>query len=156
MTNRYEIEIRSIQSSDYEKWLALWQGYQTFYKANILPEVTRTTWERMLNQNEPVYGALAIVGGEIIGMVHWIFHRSCWTTGDYCYLQDLFVASDRRKQGVGKSLIEHVYSIAEQAGCSRVYWLTHESNSEAIRLYDGVAERSGFIQYRKNFPAIKK
>jgi hypothetical protein len=32
---------------------------------------------------------------------------------------------------------------------SRVYWLTH--NASARALYDKLAERSGFIQYRKLF-----
>jgi len=30
-----------------------------------------------------------------------------------------------------------------------VYWHTHETNAVAMRLYDRVAERSGFVMYRK-------
>jgi len=85
-----------------------------------------------------------------VGLVHHIRHRSCWTTGDYCYLQDLFVSPALRGSGIGRKLIEHVYAEASRAGCARVYWLTHETNATAIRLYDRVAERSGFVQYRKN------
>jgi len=84
-----------------------------------------------------------------MAMVHWIFHRSCWTDGDYCYLQDLFVAEQARGSGVGRGLIEHVYAQASQAGAARVHWLTHESNAIAMQLYDRIAERPGLVQYRK-------
>ena len=103
----------------------------------------------MLDTHEPMFGALAIQSGVATGMVHWIFHRSNWTVGDYCYLQDLFVGEHSRGSGTGRLLIEHVYAEARKAGCSRVYWLTHETNTNAMLLYDRIAERSGFVQYRK-------
>ena len=88
--------------------------------------------------------------GRAIGMVHWIFHRSTWTAGDYCYLQDLYVDADVRGTGAGRALIEHVYAeAAAKPTASRVYWLTHETNANAMQLYDRIADRSGFIQYRK-------
>jgi GNAT superfamily N-acetyltransferase len=93
----------------------------------------------------------AYVNGKLAGIVHYLFHRSCWTIGDYCYLQDLFVADDVRKLGLGRALIEAVEREARAAGASRVYWLTHESNAVARALYDKLAERPGFIQYRKVF-----
>jgi GNAT superfamily N-acetyltransferase len=93
--------------------------------------------------------AVAEHDGSLVGLVHYIFHRSTWTQGDYVYLQDLFAHPDARGQGVGRALIEHVYRAAEQAKAVRVYWLTHETNVPAMQLYDRVAERSGFLQYRK-------
>jgi len=42
-----------------------------------------------------------------------------------------------------------VYEHAAEVGSSGVYWQTHETNDVARRLYDKVAERSGFIVYRK-------
>jgi GNAT superfamily N-acetyltransferase len=66
-----------------------------------------------------------------------------------CYLQDLFTNADARVKGVGRALINGVYDQASRAGCSRVYWQTHETNHTAMQLYDKVAERSGFVVYRK-------
>jgi GNAT superfamily N-acetyltransferase len=54
-----------------------------------------------------------------------------------------------RGQGVGRQLIEAVSHQAREAGSARVYWLTHETNTTAMRLYGQVAERSGFVVYRK-------
>jgi GNAT superfamily N-acetyltransferase len=134
---------------DFAQWVTLWKGYQVFYKTNIAEVTTDTTWSRFLDPAEPMYCAVAEVNGKLIGMVHYIQHRSCWTSGDYMYLQDLFVDQDIRGQGVGRLLIEHVYTAAKQAGSSRVWWLTHESNDHAMLLYDRIADKSGFLQYRK-------
>lgn len=142
-------EIRPIVATDFDAWLPLWKGYQDFYRVSIDDAVTRNTWARFLDPAEPMHAALVYESGRAVGMVHWIFHRSCWTEGNYCYLQDLFVAEQVRGGGIGRALIEHVYAQARQAGASRVHWLTHESNTTAMQLYDRIAERPGFVQYRK-------
>lgn len=143
------MSIRLARPEDYEQWLPLWKGYQTFYHANIPQEVTDLTWQRFHDAAEPLHCAVAELDGTLVGLVHYIYHRSCWTVGDYCYLQDLFTAEAVRGQGYGRALIEHVYRAAQEANASRVYWLTHETNHQAMVLYDRIADKSGFIQYRK-------
>lgn len=144
--------IVALTSADFEEWLPLWRGYQTFYEVDIPPETTRVTFARLTGGQEPMGAFLARdEAGRAIGMAHWIMHRSCWTTGDYCYLQDLFVSPDIRGGGVGRKLIEAVYDVARKNGCSRVWWLTHETNAQAMILYDKVATKSGFVQYVKRF-----
>jgi len=144
------VEIKAVERDDFDIWLPLWKGYQRFYEVTIPESVTRETWDRFLDPIEPMHAALAVAGDEAVGLVHSIYHRSTWMTGDYCYLQDLFVADAARGNGVGRTLIEHVYADAKRRGAPRVYWLTHESNQSARQLYDRVADRSGFIQYRKS------
>jgi GNAT superfamily N-acetyltransferase len=143
------IEIRAITSGNKAQWYSLWRGYQAFYKTDIAEAVSDMTWNRLLDPAEPMGAALAWDGDKAIGLVHHIQHRSCWTIGDYCYLQDLFVAEDARGCGVGRKLIEYVYAYAKSKGCSRVHWLTHESNTDAMELYNNIASRSGFLQYRQ-------
>ena len=143
------MKIRMAHEEDFAQWVTLWKGYQVFYKTNIAEATTDTTWSRFLDPAEPMYCAVAEVDGKLIGMVHYIFHRSCWTAGDYVYLQDLFAAPELRGKGVGRALIDHVYAVAKAQGGSRVWWLTHETNSDAMHLYDTLADKSGFIQYRK-------
>ena len=145
------LEIRPVTAADHAAWLPLWQAYQRFYHSAIPAEVSAVTWQRFLDPSEPMHAALAWQDGVAIGLVHWIFHRSCWTVGDYCYLQDLFVADNVRGGGIGRALIEHVYAEAQAAGASRVHWLTQEDNAQARQLYDRIASRSGFIQYRQLF-----
>jgi GNAT superfamily N-acetyltransferase len=145
------VEIKAIEKNDFDIWLPLWKGYQQFYKVDIPESVTLETWARFLDPNEPMHAALAMMGEHAFGLVHSIYHRSTWTTADYCYLQDLFVAADVRGGGIGRALIEHVYAQAKRRGAARVHWLTHQTNATGMRLYDGVGDRSGFVQYRKLF-----
>ena len=117
----------------------------------IPDETTRVTWARLHDPAEPMEALGAYVDGRLCGIAHYLFHRSCWTVGNYCYLQDLFVAENARHRGLGRALIAGVEERARREGASRVYWLTHETNASARALYDKRAERSGFIQYRKLF-----
>ena len=143
--------IRAFTAADFDAWYPLWRGYQAFYKVDLPLETSRVTWQRLLDPAEPMDGAFALDGARPVGIVHTIRHRSCWTVGDYCYLQDLFVDESVRGRGAGRLLIEHVYAAAKASGCSRVHWLTQETNVEAMKLYDRIADRSGFVQYRKIF-----
>lgn len=143
--------IAPLASADFDEWAPLWRGYQIFYKADIPEETTRQTFARLTSAVEPMGAFIAREAGRAVGIVHWILHRSCWTPGDYCYLQDLFVAEGVRGGGVGRALIEAVYDVARSRGCSRVYWLTQETNAQAMILYDKVAQKSGFLQYVKRF-----
>jgi GNAT superfamily N-acetyltransferase len=143
------VKIKTVSASDFYRWLSLWKSYQRFYEVAIPESVTLETWARFLEPAEPVYAALAFVGKQACGLVHSIYHRSTWTTNDDCYLQDLFVSDDARGSGVGRALVEHVYAEASRRGSRRVHWLTHESNHIGMRLYDRIADRSGFVQYRK-------
>ena len=147
------VELRPLTAGDFDRWHPLWRGYQDFYKVDIAESVSRLTWERLLDPAEPMHCTLAFAEGVAVGLVHYIEHRSCWTRGNYLYLQDLFVASSLRGLGVGRALIEHVYGEAQARGCARVYWLTHETNVDAMHLYDRIADRPGFLQYRKVFGA---
>ena len=143
--------IRAVRADERADWEPLWKGYQAFYKVVISEQTTAKTWARLHDPAEPMEVLGAYMDDRLCGIVHYLFHRSCWTIGDYCYLQDLFVAEGVRNLGLGRALILAVEERARGAGASRVYWLTHETNTDARALYDRLAERSGFIQYRKLF-----
>ncbi|NPU11277.1 GNAT family N-acetyltransferase [Bradyrhizobium sp. 83012] len=145
--------IRAIARDDYHRWLPLWDGYNAFYGRSgptaLAAEITATTWARFFDAAEPVHALVAESGGELIGLTHYLFHRATTSIGPLCYLNDLFTSEAARGKGVGRALIEAVYHAARQAGAPRVYWQTHETNITAQALYDKIAERSGFIVYRK-------
>ena len=148
------LKIRPISPDDLAAWRPLWEGYNAFYGragATALPEATtRTTWARFFDASEPVHALVAEDSGRLVGLAHYLLHRSTSQVAPVCYLQDLFTDPGARGQGVGRRLIEAVYAEARGLGCRRVYWQTHESNATARGLYDRVAERSGFIVYRKD------
>jgi ribosomal protein S18 acetylase RimI-like enzyme len=141
--------VRAARRDEFDVWLPLWRGYQDFYKVDIADAVSRLTWQRFFDPAEPMHCDFVEVQGVVRGLVHSIDHRSCWMQEHSCYLQDLFVAPECRGQGLGRRLIEHVYVQAKVRGCARVHWLTHETNAEAMKLYDRIADKPGFVQYRK-------
>ena len=142
--------IRLLEPSDRSQWEPLWKGYQTFYDVVIPPETTDLTWARFHAANEPMHAFGAFdAEGKLKGIVHAIFHRSTWLPKWTCYLQDLYVDDTQRGLGTGAALIDAVADLARANGAGRLYWMTHETNATARRLYDRIAERSGFIQYRK-------
>ena len=150
-----EALIRPVMRADREKWQVLWDGYNAFYGRSgataLDPAISDMTWSRFFDSYEPVHAVVAERGDDLLGLAHFLFHRSTTTIEPSCYLQDLFTAKEARGQGVARALIEAVYDRARQAGASRVYWQTHETNQTAMRLYDKVAEKSGFIIYRRLF-----
>ncbi len=145
--------IRPVTPEDYAQWLPLWVAYNAFYGRSgptALPDMlTQTTWARFLDPAEPMTATVAMKDREIVGLAHHLFHRSTSAIEMSCYLQDLFTVQAHREQGIARGLIEAVYAAAKQAGTARVYWHTHETNRTAQKLYDKIAQRSGFIVYRK-------
>ena len=149
------ITVRPIATSDLEAWLPLWAGYNKFYGRSgptaLADDITAMTWSRFFDAYEPVHALVAESDGVLLGLVHYLFHRSTTRIAPTCYLQDLFTTESARGRGVGRALIEAVYERAKAAGSSRVYWQTHETNTTAMKLYDKVGERSGFLVYTKAF-----
>jgi len=141
--------VRSVTPADLPQWAPLWEGYNRFYERVIPAEVTEMTWSRFFDAYEPMHALVAEKDGRLIGLVHYLFHRNTAMIGPTCYLQDLFTNEAARGAGIGRALIEAVYERARIARSPRVYWMTHETNLTAMKLYDQVAERSGFVQYRK-------
>ncbi len=142
--------VRSVTNEDFAQWLPLWEGYNRFYGRPVFSrEITQVTWSRFLDAYEPMYALVAERNGELLGLVHYLFHRSTISVAPDCYLRDLYTNEAARGHGIGRALIEGVYERAKMAGCPRVYWQTHETNLTAMKLYDKIAERSGFVVYRK-------
>lgn len=145
------VTIRDVVKDDFPRWNALWDGYNAFYGRvgqTALPlEVTQMTWSRFFDAYEPMHALVAEQSDKLLGLAHFLFHRSTSQIAPTCYLQDLFTVEEAR--GQGRALINAVYQRAAAAGSPRVYWQTHETNRVAMQLYDKVAEKSGFVVYRK-------
>jgi GNAT superfamily N-acetyltransferase len=143
-----DFRVRALERTDRVQWEPLWRAYLVFYRAQWSDGVANATFARIFDPLEPVHALVAERGDELIGLTHYLFQRSTWFLNSQCYLQDLYVSEAARGGGVGRALIAAVVGAARHAGAARVYWNTHETNAVARRLYDAVAERPGFIQYR--------
>ncbi|MDW6021747.1 GNAT family N-acetyltransferase [Mesorhizobium sp. BAC0120] len=142
------LTIRPLEQSDHADWRRLWTAYLEFYKTKVAEEVYASTWKRLFAQAEfEPKGFIAVLDGKAVGLTHYLYHRSCWSLVNNCYLQDLFADPDARGKGVGRALIKAVQEAAGKLGITNVYWMTHETNATARKLYDSVARRTGFIEY---------
>jgi GNAT superfamily N-acetyltransferase len=145
------IDIRPVRPDDYDAWRLLWDDYNAFYErvgpTALAEDVTQTTWRRFFDASEPVHCIVAERDGRVVGLCHYLYHRSTSRLELMCYLQDLFTLAEERGHGVGRALIQATYEIAKQAGCKRVYWQTHTTNTPGRTLYDKVAKHFGFIVY---------
>ena len=145
------LTIRDVRAGDFGAWLQLWDDYNASAERVVSAETTTTTWVRFLDPAEPINALAAEAGdGRLVGFVHYLYHRDTVAMGLVCYLADLFTAPSMRGQGGGRALVEAVYTRAKAAGSPSVYWLTHESNDVARRLYDKMATNFGFIAYQKD------
>ena len=145
------VTVRRLEARDKAAWLPLFKAYIEFYKATVADDVIEETWTRLLSGKEGFHSAFVAVDSTDtpIGLAHVLFHRSTWSKTWYCYLEDLFVRPDIRAKGIGRALIEAVYAQAEARGATRTYWTTQEFNYRARGLYDQVATKSPFLQYRR-------
>lgn len=140
------MEITSLALQDRPRWADLWRAYLAFYGTSLSDEVFEHTWRRVLD-GTALYGLAARVDGQIVGITHFLFHDSAWSTAPVCYLQDLYVDGIARGQGIGRALIEAVAAHARERDSARLYWLTQDHNAAARQLYDRIAKHSGFIRY---------
>ncbi len=149
-----DLRVRTVEPSDFDAWLPLWEGYNAFYGRSgetALPAaVTQSTWSRFFDEAEPVHGLVAVATGRLVGLAHYLFHRNTIRIEPTCYLQDLYADPDFRGGGVGRALMETFFGRVHEAGCRDVYWHTHISNQTAMRLYDKMAENTEFVVYRKS------
>lgn len=148
--------IKPLIASEKMAWQSLWQNYLAFYQTNLPQAITDNTWQKITDDDSPIFGFGAWQGDEqnteLVGFVHVVLHPNTWNDTDCCYLEDLFVSDSVRGQGVGRALIENVYDFAKTKNCNRVYWVTTQDNHTAQALYDKIANKTDFVQYRHNLP----
>jgi len=150
MTSSPQVLIRPLRAADEADWRRLWTAYLAFYKSIVSEEVYQTTFARLLGDDaRDFHGLVAEQDGELVGLVHYLFHRHCWRVENVCYLQDLYADPSVRGTGIGRKLIEAVYKAADDQGAPAVYWLTQDDNATGRRLYDRVGQVSNFIKYMR-------
>ena len=144
------MKVRSLAKADYDEWRALWISYLEFYETSLKADVIDETFSRFIDNDQTRQNALvAEITGELVGLVHYVFHLDTWAIQEICYLQDLFVIPRNRGKKIGQLLIEGVYKRADKYGAPSVYWLTHEFNVPARKLYDRMADLTPFIHYER-------
>ncbi len=145
------ITTRALTVADRADWERLFRGYIAFYEAAIADDVIEQTFHKLLSSDPGTHSGFVAVGADdrAIGIAHMLFHPSTWSKIGYVYLEDLYVDPATRGGGAGTLLIQRVLEEADRLGATRTYWTTQEFNSTARRLYEKVATKAPFVQYRR-------
>lgn len=140
------VKIRSAEAGDFASWMTLWKGYLAFYESELDDAVTLLTWQRILSPDSGLLCRLAETDRQVVGFVICVIHPGTWSTQSLCYLEDLFVATDMRSNGIGSALIKAIHDEARRKDWSKIYWVT-KSNNPARALYDRIATLDDFVRY---------
>ncbi|MDX2202412.1 MAG: GNAT family N-acetyltransferase [Hyphomicrobiaceae bacterium] len=145
------MRVRRLEAKDKPEWLGLFRGYIDFYGAAVPADVIELTWTRLMHAETTHLVGLVAADAEDrpFGIAHLLFHISTWSPTTYCYLEDLFVDPSHRGSGAGRALVEATYAEADSRGATRTYWMTQEGNATARALYDRLASKTAFVQYRR-------
>ncbi len=142
------ITIRLATAADRAAWLSLWMQYCHHYEVELDARITERTWERIVDADAPIHALLAFdEHGTALGLCNYVCHPHTWSDQTICYLEDLFVAPQGRRQGTATALIETLRERGIAAHWRRIYWITNEANVDAQRVYDRLATRSGHVRY---------
>jgi GNAT superfamily N-acetyltransferase len=140
--------VNALEPHDRTDWRLMWREYCTFLKAEVPDRVTDTTWQRLLDPASVMHGVIARAeDGTALGFANYVLHPHTWSEKTLCYLEDLYVRSEVRGSGVGRSLIEHLTALGRQRDWKRVYWHTEVDNVVARRLYDRFNPADDYVRY---------
>ncbi|MFP4313722.1 MAG: N-acetyltransferase family protein [Alphaproteobacteria bacterium] len=136
--------IRPLQPNDFQSWLPLWDANNLWQRDE---KVTTTTWERLMDSDYPIHGLCALKNGEMAGLVHYVLHATTGAIEPVCYMQDVFVAENYRKQGIARALVEEVVKRGKSENWARLYWLADANNEAAQALYKNIGVKMNFTLF---------
>jgi len=139
--------IRKFNKDDFKKWSHLYQGYANFYKVPMNSGILDTLWEWIHDEKHVVRGICFELDSKIVGIAHYrTMPRPI--KGQYIgFLDDLFVEPDFRRKKIAQKLINHLKSLSKSNNWDGIRWITHSSNENAKKLYDKIANNTGFELY---------
>jgi GNAT superfamily N-acetyltransferase len=144
-----DVTVRRLRTDDAPRWRELWDGYVSFYRAELPGEVTDYTFERLCDGEQGLVGLVAVDADDRpVGIAHLVFHPVTWSRVVSCYLEDLYVDRVRRGGQVARVLFDAIYTFAREHGADRVYWHTQQFNGAARSLYDTVGALTSFVVYK--------
>ena len=107
----------------------------------------RVHFEHELQRNPHALNRVLLIAGQLAG------YACLWHLADEMTLNNIAVAPELRREGLGRLLLEWILEEARRRGCARVILDVRPSNRAARCLYD----RLGFAEVgrRKNYYQIE-
>ncbi|MEN8191679.1 MAG: GNAT family N-acetyltransferase [Bacteroidota bacterium] len=129
------ITIRKIEEKDFGALIILFKEFAKFEK---LPEKMINTEQQMQIEKDYVNGFVALSeSNKIVGFVTFFFAYYTWT-GKSIFMDDLYVKSNFRGNGIGSKLMKSVIEYAKLESCNKLRWQVSKWNKDAIDFYENL------------------
>ena len=131
--------IRRIERHDVPTVVALVHELADYEREADSCHLTEEQLDAVLFCDAPaLFGHVAEVDGEVVGMALWFLSFSTWRGVHGIYLEDLYVTPAHRGAGYGKALLAHLARRCVDAGHGRLEWSVLDWNTPAIDFYVGL------------------
>lgn len=139
LAERPAVDIRPATPADLPVLVALIKALADYEK--LAHEVTGSPDDlaaALFGDRPYAEAVLAWVDDKPAGMALFFHNFSTFLMKPGIYLEDLFVYSDYRRQGIGKALLVYLGQLAQERGCGRVEWSVLDWNTPAIEFYQSM------------------
>jgi GNAT superfamily N-acetyltransferase len=141
--------VEPVSPQQMEALLPMIAAYQAFYEVDDIDgERNRAFFSRFLAPSDDGLLLGAWRGERLVGYACLYWHFTSLVPAETVLLNDLYVETSARGEGVGRALIEASARVARERGAHHLEWATAPDNEAAQRLYDRTgAERSEWVEY---------
>ena len=149
------ISLKPLDREDKDGWLELWQGFLENYGENALAHLTFSTFDKLVTKEHPLRSRIALDENQrVVGFIHYFLHDSTWQTRESCFIEDLYVAKDMRRQGIGRQLLDDVARVAGINHWSRMYMAVPGSDETALSFLNVFLKKKTGLSLITNFDMI--
>jgi len=130
------LQIRAATAEDAACILSFIRALADYEREPEAVEVDEATLARQLREQPPPFECLiAELSGRPAGFALFFHTYSTWRGKRGLWLEDLFVLSEARRQGIGGALLERLAALALERDCARFEWSVLDWNTPAIDFY---------------------
>ncbi len=150
--------VRTATAGDVPYILRLIRALATYeYEPDAVKATEASLHQTLFAPDAQVFGHVAEVDGEVVGIAIWFLNYSTWTGKPGIYLEDLFVSEQARGTGAGRALFRALAQEAQRRGCARIDWAVLDWNTPAMDFYRAIGGRpqSGWQPWRIDGAALE-
>ena len=131
--------IRKATPDDIPVILECIRGIAAFTQASDQVKATEALlMDSLFGEHPAAEVALAFVDQQAAGYAVYFHNFSTFEGTRGLYLEDLYIHSAYRGQGIGTAMLKHLAALARERGCARFEWVVLDWNTQAIEFYQGL------------------
>ena len=147
--NTEQLQIGVPTENDKTQWQGLYRGYADFYNMPMTDQVLDTLWRWIHDEHNPFYCIVARDAESVLqGFMHFRAMPSPLRGAMVGFLDDLFVSSESRGQGIVNALYKELENQGRDKGWPLIRWITADNNYRARNVYDQLSSKTHWVTYQ--------